>query len=103
MPDPCRQEPRINHIEGELTAMVKELREGQKEQTGHLRDIARQSERIRNLEHTTARHEKAIEALYERSREADKLPGAMAIRVLLTLSTLGSAVVSGVAVFALTH
>lgn len=103
MGDPCRQENRLGHMEDELTDMVKELRDGQRHQTKLLEGIARQSVRLDNLEGTAHRHEESIKELFNRSREYDRLPGALAIRVLLVLATFGSAIVSGVVVFVLTH
>lgn len=102
MAEPCLQEPRIKYMENELAETVREIRDDQKRQIKYLESIARQSVRLESLEAGQARHEKAINALFERSREYDRLPGAMAMRLLLLAATVGSGTLTGVLVWAIT-
>jgi len=103
MAEPCRQEPRLKYMENELADTVREIRDDQKRQIKYLESIARQSVRLEALEAGQARHEKAIGSLFERSREYDRLPGAMAMRLLLLAATVGSGTLTGVLVWAITR
>ena len=102
MTDPCSQEPRLKYMESELAETVREIRDDQKRQIKYLESIARQSVRLEALEAGQARHEKAINVLFDRSRECDRLPGAMAMRLLLIAATVGSGTLTGVLVWVIT-
>ena len=103
MADPCKQDGRLKYLEGEFGDMMREIRDNQKMQTQYLIDIARQSTRLDGIEVTQTRHEKAIGNLYERTREYDKIPGAMATKVLMGLSSLIGGILSGIIVWMATH
>ena len=102
MAEVCIQEARMKHFEDSLTEALRDIRDDQRRQTKLLENIARQSVRLDNLESGHLRHEKAIEDLFKQAREFDKIPGAVAIRVLLMLASLGSASASGLIVWYMT-
>ena len=93
----------MKYMENELAETVREIRDDQKRQIQYLESIARQSVRLEALEGGIARHEKAINTLFERSREYDKMPGAVAMRLLILAATVGSGTITGVLVWALTR
>lgn len=68
MPDPCRQEPRLNHLEGELADTVREIRDEQRRQSRLLETIGSQTARLNHVEADVAKNEKAINSLFERQR-----------------------------------